>query len=517
MMPARSRSDALERLAIRAGLRARATRLRGLIVGLAALSAPLLSGCEINPATGEQAFTAFMSPAEERRIGRQQDPNLRKAFGGAYRDKSLQAWVNRVGQRLAAHTGLEGVAGSLKPEEYSFTVLDSQMVNAFALPGGYVYVTRGLVSLARSEAELAGVLAHEIGHVTARHAAQRYSQTIVAGVGAAILSAVIGSKEATDLVGLGANLYLKGFSRENEFEADRLGIEYLSAAGYEPDAMRTFLTRLRRHGALETRLAGGKADPDRYDLFATHPRTIDRVERAAAAASITRVPNPRVGRDTFLERVDGLVWGESNQQGLTRGRLFVHPVLDFRIEMPPEFRVVNRPNAILAIGPRRELIVLDGAPKKAGTSPIRYLRSVLARELPFRNIERVSVNGMEAATGIARVPAKRGFYDIRVVIIRQRPDRMYRLIFVTRPAETRRNDVAFRRATYSFNRVSEQDRAVAREWRLSVERAQPGDTVRSLTRGFPPEAHAGPRLRVLNDIPDGGEPTPGQVLKVIVP
>ncbi len=491
--------------------------LRGLLAGLLAVSAPLLSGCEINPATGEQAFTAFMSPAEERKIGRQQDPNLRKAFGGDYRDRELQDWVGSVGRRLAAHTGLEDVPGSLKPEEYTFTVLDSQMVNAFALPGGYVYVTRGLVALARSEAELAGVLAHEIGHVTARHAAQRYSQTVVAGVGAAILSAVIGTQEATDLVGVGANLYLKGFSRENEFEADRLGIEYLSAAGYEPDAMRTFLARLRRHGALETMLAGGKADPDRYDLFATHPRTIDRVERAAAAASITVVPNPRVGEETFLRQIDGMVWGESREQGLTRGRLFVHPVLDFRIEMPEGFRVINRPNAVVAIGPKRELIVLDGAPKKAGTSPIRYLRTVVARELPLRRIERVTVNGMVAATGVARVPAKQGAYDIRVVVIRQRADRMYRLVFVTRPADTRRNDAAFRRTTNSFGPVTAQDRSVAREWRLLVEPARPGDTVQSLTRGLPPDAHAGPRLRVLNDLADEAEPVPGQLLKVIVP
>ncbi|MEE8276665.1 MAG: M48 family metalloprotease, partial [Alphaproteobacteria bacterium] len=159
-------------------------RLTGALVAVLALA-----GCTVNPATGESSFTAFMSEAEERRVGAEEHPKVLKHFGGAYADSAVAAYVDGIGQSLARGSELSDL-------RFTFTVIDSDVVNAFALPGGYIYVTRGLMALASSEAELAGVIAHEIGHMTARHAAQRYSQSLVAGLGAALLGAIAGSEAA---------------------------------------------------------------------------------------------------------------------------------------------------------------------------------------------------------------------------------------------------------------------------------------------------------------------------------
>ena len=205
-----------------------------------ALIAPLLalSGCTINPATGEQSFTVFMSPAEEREVGSREHPKILKQFGGVYGDAELANYVHRVGTSLARVSEMPDL-------EFKFTVLNDDQVNAFALPGGYVYITRGLLALADDEAEMAGVIVHEIGHVTARHAAERYSRAVAARIGLSlidVLASVAGAVTGTtDFVSLGAQLYLQGYSRDQEFQADMLGIRYLARAGYDANAVTAFL------------------------------------------------------------------------------------------------------------------------------------------------------------------------------------------------------------------------------------------------------------------------------------
>ena len=235
-----------------------------LILAAAALA---LAACSVNPATGERNFTAFMSPEDELRVGREEHPKVVEQFGGVYNDPKVAAYVDRVGQNLVRVSELPEV-------DFTFTVLDDDIVNAFALPGGYVYISRGLLGLANSEAELAGVLGHEIGHVTGRHSAQRYSQSVLAGigtVGVSILSSVfLGTTAVGDAVGQGANVYLQGFSREHEFEADTLGVRYLSRTGYETSAMASFLASLQAFSALEAKVSGLPDPASRYNIM-SHP------------------------------------------------------------------------------------------------------------------------------------------------------------------------------------------------------------------------------------------------------
>ncbi|MFM2042946.1 MAG: hypothetical protein RLY86_1522, partial [Pseudomonadota bacterium] len=201
-------------------IRQAATFLMAAVTGVL-----LLGACAVNPATGERQFTGLLPAAQEAAIGAEQHPRILEEFGGTLNDPAIQAYVDGIGQRLAANTELPGVT-------YTFTVLDSDVVNAFALPGGYVYVTRGLMQLANSEAQLAGVIGHEIGHITGRHAAERYSQGTLAQLGA-VAAAVLGGQELGQMAAQGAQLAVAGWGRGQELEADQLGIRYMANVGYE--------------------------------------------------------------------------------------------------------------------------------------------------------------------------------------------------------------------------------------------------------------------------------------------
>ena len=259
-------------------------------------------------------------------------------------------------------------ASSDQPDaEFTFTLLDSEVPNAFALPGGYVYITRGLLALAETEAEMAGVLGHEIGHVTARHTAQRQTQATGAGVlatlgtiAAAVLGGEVAGQLAQQATGVGAQAYLASYSRDQEFQADDLGVGYMTAAGYDPDAMATFLEKLAAESALDREIAGGDGDPAE-SWFATHPRTLDRVQRTADEAKASTNGGGRAGREEYLARIDGLIYGEDPRQGLVRGRQFVHPDLGFAFEAPPGFGLQNTPQAVLARDRAGRLMIFTGA------------------------------------------------------------------------------------------------------------------------------------------------------------
>ena len=233
--------------------------------------------------------------------------------------------------------------------KYTFTVTNSDIVNAFAIPGGYIYISRGLLALADDEAELAGVLAHELGHITALHHARRHGQSMLANIGlmtAGILAGTLAPGAEREILGLGqqaATGVLRSFSRENEYQADDLGIRYLSRAGYDPGAMPRFLAKLRAHSRLEAVLAGRFADSiDKFNYLATHPAPRARVIRAGANARRVRVKRPITAQAIYFGKIDGIIYGGDPAQGLVRGRAFIHPKLRFRFTVPDGFRLQKR-------------------------------------------------------------------------------------------------------------------------------------------------------------------------------
>ncbi|MGH7905947.1 MAG: M48 family metalloprotease, partial [Candidatus Binataceae bacterium] len=336
--------------------------------GLIAAMGAALPGCSTNSGTGARPAPIASTSADEAGIGRAENPKVIAAFGGVYNDPALAAYVTNAGKRVAAYAG--------RPEvHFTFTVLDSPIVNAMAIPGGYVYVTRGLVALCDNEAELAGVLGHEIGHIAARHHARRQVRQRRTGVGVGPLPGIVGRQIARTGT-IGALGFLRPSSREQEFEADKLGARYMAEAGYQPAAMAAFLTKLRDYTFLETQLAGRPIQSsDRFDYLATHPNTTERVQRALAEAQTFETKNPLVGHTAWLERINGILWGESPEQGYVRGRVFIHPMLRIRFEAPPGFQLFDTVAQVFAIGPSHALIIFDASAAPYQGSMPEYIRT----------------------------------------------------------------------------------------------------------------------------------------------
>lgn len=481
-----------------------AQRLAPFVLLMAALWLP---ACTVNPATGQRSFTAFMSPDQERRVGRQQDPMIREQLGGRYEDGPLHDYVDRIGQALAVNAELPDL-------EFTFTVLNAPDVNAFALPGGYIYVTRGLIALADSEAQLAGVLAHEIGHVTARHAAQRYSWASVAQFGGMLLRATDarGAGEAFDL---GGKIFLSSYSRDQEFEADTLGIRYLARAGYDPTGVPRFLAKLRQHAKLISERSASGQDPDQFQLLGTHPRTIDRVDRAMKAALVTPDQGGRVGSEAYLRRIDGLLHGPDPAKGEIRGQTFIQHVGGYRFSAPAGYRMRLANGRVVIQGPGQVQAAIDEAPTTAGLSPTRYIRRVWAPRAKLAGVERLSINGLSAATAAAMVQTARGPAEIRLVAARLTPKKMLRFKILMPRRAANRASVAMRRMTYSLERIPPvaPDRLAAT--RIITHRVQPGETVATLARRLGSRDDPARAFRVLNGLAPGEEPSTGTLVKLI--
>lgn len=480
-----------------------------LVACVLALAGATLAGCAVNPATGARTFTGLMSTQDEIRIGQEQHPQIVKAFGGEYGPPELRRYVSSLGELLARTVERQEL-------EYTFTILDSDIVNAFALPGGYVYVSRGLLALAGDEAELAAVLGHELGHITARHHAQRAGQQLLAGVLVTGLGVAVGGP-AADLGNIVAAGVLSSYSRQHEHESDTLGIRYMSRIGYDPNGMADFLARLRADSRLQAKILGRSPDDvDRFNYLATHPAPSERVQRASMIARETPVREPMRGRDIYLDRIDGMLYGDSPEQGFVRDRVFSHPKLRFTFEAPPGFRLVNTDRQVIGVGTDDAHFVFDREPQPPAGPMRDYLTRVWAKGATLGNVETIRVNGLEAATGTARGSTNAGPRDIRLVAIRVDAQTIYRFLFVTPPGATAALSEPFRRTTHSFRMLSEAEAAQLRPLRLRVVRVGAGDTVASLAARMPFGEFREERFRVLNGLDEGDRLTAGQRVKIVM-
>lgn len=434
------------------------------------LATGLISGCTVNPATGSRDLI-LVNPDEERQLGLREHPRILAQFGGAYDDPAAASYVASIGGRLAAATETPSLG-------FTFTLLDSPIVNAFALPGGFVYISRGLMALAGDEAELAGVLGHEIGHVVARHSAQRISQSMLAQFGVGLLGTVAG-RESTQLAGTVAGLYLRSYSRDQELEADMLGIRYLRRTGYDLNAMASFLERLRANSQLEAKIAGRSPNEvDGYDITATHPRTVDRVQRAVALSGGAQ--NGRRDRSHYLKAIDGLIFGDGPEQGYTLGRRFAHPNLRFEFTVPNGFKLQNRPDRVVAASKQEKAaIIFDAAEKPFQGTMSNYLSRVWGRSAALNDLEAIKINGFDAATAWLRT--RDGRTDYRLVVIRFDSKHIFRFIFVATPAAMQNLAPSFQRTTYSFKRLSPAQVAKLKPKRLEIVQISSTDTVAGLS------------------------------------
>ena len=484
-------------------------RLRMLVLAVSVSAAALsLGGCETNTATGRQIFTMGSSIEDDQKIGAQEHPKIIQEFGGVYDDPNVTSYVAIIGARMAAASEFANIP-------WRFTVLNSEDLNAFALPGGYVYITRGLLALAANEAEVAGVLAHEIGHVTARHSAERQGDATIAGLSAAVAGLLLGEAggQLASTVGSG---YIQHYSQSQEFEADTLGVRYLSRTGYQIGAMADFLVKMRDYSALQNKIAGRPASAvDQADFFASHPRTLDRVQKAAAEAGRQAGSGTALNREVYLQTIHGMTFGDDPSQGIVRGRTFIHPNLMFRFEAPEGFRLINRPDAVLATGPNGAMVKFDMSSQRQSGTAADYLRRTYGQKASLQNLERIDVNGMEGATATARGRTSAGDADIRIIAIKQSADRLYEFTFATPPNATAQLAEPLRRMTYSLRPLSAQEAAAVKPWRIQVSRVAAGDSVASLAGRMAMPDHKEDWFRTLNGLKPGEQVQAGQMVKIV--
>lgn len=478
-------------------------KISGLILGLCVF----ISSCSVNPATGRSQFTGLMSPQQEQVVGAQEHPKIVAEFG-LYTENNIQNYVQSVGEKIVPHTERSDVS-------YKFYVLDSPVVNAFALPGGYIYVTRGLMALAGSEAELAAVLAHEIGHITGRHSAERYSRATVTSLGAGILSAVVDQSGVSSALGLGADLYLKAYSRDQEDEADTLGIRYLARAGYDPNAMANFLENMQNSAALESRISGQRGPSGLAEYFSTHPATSKRLDKTIQEATAFSVPEPVVARNQYLRRIDGMIYGESPRHGLVRGTKFFHPELGFSFEAPEGFELINKAREVVARGPGNAVMIFDMDSVAQPVQPASYLQENWMKGEALGSLEVININGMQAATAAFRGQINGKPATIRLLVIAFKPNQFARFqIAIPAGAQVALID-DLKTSTYSFRRLSDAEKQSIKPYRLDILSAKPSDNVTSLAAGMPFESFQEERFRVLNGLRPNETLNAGKLYKII--
>lgn len=470
----------------------------------------VVASCAVNPATGEKQFTALMSPAQEISAGAQEHEKVMRTYGAPQASDPLQAYVESVGRRIAAQTERKDVS-------YKFFLLDTPMLNAFALPGGYVYVTRGILAQANSEDELAAVLAHEIGHVTARHAAERYSHGVLSSLGAVAIAAAADNAQAARVAGIGSDLYIKSYSRKQESQSDELGVRYLSKADYDPLAMARFLENLRAGDELEARLSGKGGQKNIFDgYFSTHPQTAERIQQAVAMAQSYPAASQGDFAATHLDKINGMIYGDSARQGFVRDGAFWHPDMGFVFSVPPGFRVDNQPQQVVLVNRAVGAVaLLDTAPNKTGADPQGYIAHVWMKDKDIGAVERIDINGMKAATAAFPGVVDNKPMTIRLVAVAWAPDKFFRFqVAIPQGASASLLD-DLKHMTYSLRAMSAAEKNTIQPLRLRLVTAGVGDSVSSLASRMALDEAREDYFRVLNGIKPGESIAPGRRYKTV--
>lgn len=459
-----------------------------------------------------------ISPAE-RKQGTDAHPQLMAEFGGAYNGPQA-AYVNRVGQNIAVQSGL-----SRSPSDFTVTLLNSPVNNAFAIPGGYVYVTRQLMALMNDEAELAGVLGHEVGHVAAQHSKKRQSAATrnqILGVLGAVLGGAIGDNGGL-LGGLGgllqnnslkvAQLATLGFSRSQELQADQLGVQYLRSAGYDTMALSTMLTSLANQTTLEARLSGGDAR-SLPEWASTHPDPASRVRNAQTLASKAGGRGGNRNADAFLASVDNVLYGDDPAQGVVEGRDFLHPDLKLRFTVPNGYGMQNGADAVSVSGNGGQAQFTTGAYSGDMNAYIAAAFKAVAGNAAISPgaVQRTTVNGIPASYSTARVNSQSGQVDVTVFAYEFSRSSAFHFVTLTQAG----GGSVFNSMFNSVRRLSTAEAAAIKPRRIDVVTVGRGDTVATLARRMAYSNYQAERFLVLNRLTASSRLTPGQKVKLVV-
>ncbi len=462
-----------------------------------------LTNCAQNPVSGRANFVT-MSETQEVQTGRQEDVKVRQEYG-VYDNKALQQYVNEVGQRL-------GKASHRPQLQYTYVVVDSPEINAFALPGGYIYVTRGILAYLNSEAELAAVLGHETGHVTARHGVQQMSAATAAGVGATLVGIFVPAlrNQAGDTaIGLLGNALLSGYGREHELEADKLGAEYLYRTGYDPQAMIKVIGVLKNQELFDAEVAKAEGRQPRsyHGVFASHPDADQRLQEVVGEAG-KLAGSGRVNQEEFLRMIDKVPFGYSESQGFVRNFTFYHRELGLVLKFPDTWRISNKPDSVSASNRGDDVMIEMRLAGRAQGAPADILRKQIGNA---REITSTTINGLPAAIATTSI---RGLPTRAAVVFLGKS--AYLIGGQAKTEGAMQQALAAINATItSFHAMSETERNSARPLTLRVINAPPGATFAELARSSPLGKNAVSYLRLLNGLYPQGEPAAGQALKIV--
>jgi predicted Zn-dependent protease len=465
-----------------------------------------LAGCAINPATGKREFS-LMSEAQEVALGQQADADVRREMG-LYDDREWQQYVSTIGLQLARNSERPNLP-------WHFAVVDVAAINAFALPGGYIYMTRGILPFLQDEAQLVGVLGHEIGHVTARHSAQQYSRATGATLGLILGSIFVPAvRQFGQLAESGLGVLFLKYGREDELQADELGVRYVSRSGWDPAGIPEMLTTLGRI----SEASDNKGVPN---WLSTHPAPEARVQRVQTAVQQARAATPptRIAdRNEFLRRVDGLIFGDNPEQGVVRGRGFLHPKLLFRLDFPDGWDVNNGQTQVVAKQPGADVfMVLQLVPRPSGRT-IEEVAVASMRSAGFRVLQgsRTTINGLDGFVGTYEgVLEQGGRMGVRAAHIAHNQN-VFLVAGIAPEALFARVEPVFTASLRSFRPMTRAEAEDIRPNRIDLYTAREGDTWQGIAERAGQGVVKPETLAIMNGRTVREPPRPGERLKIVV-
>jgi predicted Zn-dependent protease len=471
---------------------------------LAASLAATLS-CATNPATGQRQLS-FVSEEREIAMGQENDVEIRKEMG-SYSDRALQEYVTTVGMKLA-------MASERPNLPWHFTVVDTPAINAFALPGGYIYITRGILAYLDDESQMAGVLGHEIGHVTARHSVNQQSKSTLAQIG--IIGGAIfapGGAQAAQAASTGFGLLFLKYGRDDEAQADQLGVRYASRAGWDPAGIPRMLTTL---GRIEE-ASDSKGVPN---WLQTHPPADDRVQRVQAAVREAENTAQKftTDRDDYLKHVDGVVWGDNPDQGIVRGSSFLHKGLRFALDFPTGWAIENGQKEVAAKEPGGRSVMVLLPIQRAQGRTLEDIAVISMQNAGFRQIDGAptTVNGLEGYLG-TYVGATQSMGRVQARVLHVRYDRSVYLLAGLAPVDDYPKVIGgFSKSLQSFRGLSPAEAENIHPNRIGLYTARSGDTWQSIAEKQCKGIIKPTTLAIMNGHPTNDQPPPGERLKIVV-
>ena len=461
-----------------------------------------LSGCAVNPVTGKQDFVV-LSEDQEIQMGREYNAQILRQYQ-IYEDEKIQNYVQSIGESLAKKSHRPNLI-------YRFTVLDSPEINAFALPGGYIYINRGLMAYMSSEEELAAVLGHEIGHVTARHSVRQYSQAQLMGVLSAAIE-INSGRTAGDLANLASGALLSGYGREMELEADDLGAQYIYQDGYSPQGMYDVLAVLKDQEIYSKKVAKQRGiEPRNYHgVFASHPSNDKRLQEILDNVSQNFVKGTNKSKSNYLAMIEGMVFGDSQQAGVTRGNEFFHGPLNLYLSFPENWEIINNANSLVFKAPFGEAtlqVTLEDL--NFVESPEEYLKRFV------RNTTDEEVLMIDGLSGFTAKTYRSGRTTRMAVIFKD--DKAYQFIayLKDRDGDFSSYDLQFMNIIKSIRSLTEKELKYSQPLRIKTYKVRQGETYESIASTSSITLNAEDQLRLLNgDYPDK-ELAVGRVIKIV--